>query len=503
MDEQMATLQNANVAAELLLTCIQASYSGITIADAQQPDMPLIFINETFEQMTGYAVSDVIGKNCRFLQGTDRDQPGLDVLRSAIRNSQPCTVEIRNYRKNGVLFWNELSMSPVFDADGVVTHYIGIQNDITRRKEAEMARQTSEERLHAIVSTAADAIIAIDENGIIQTANLATVTLFGHSLPDLVGQSVSILLPNASSATHAAHMTNDDLRQLVANRREFETQHKDGSHFIVEANFSEMQIHGQQMYTGILRDITERHEYEKMREKFLSALQSSNRDLEDFAYIVAHDLKAPLRAIGSLARWLATDYQAQIDVDGQEIIELLVGRTQRMEGLIDGILRYSRINTERTAFGAVDLKVIMSNLIELLAPPQHIQITVSPNLPTITGDAVQLAQLFQNLLSNAIKFMDKPEGRIEVRSTLQSNEVVIEVCDNGPGIEPQYFEKIFEIFETLQARDDFESTGIGLSIVKKIVNLHQGNIRVESKIGTGTSFFVTLPLQIVEVKAGK
>ena len=362
-----------------------------------------------------------------------------------------------------------------------------------------MALQASEERLHAIVSTAADAIIAIDEKGMIQTVNLATVTLFGHSLDELIGQSITTLIPQPEIASDAEHLMDFiDLQHQKSARHEFEAQHKDGTRFIVEVNFSEMQIHGQRMFTGILRDVSERHEYEKMREKFLQALKSSNRDLEDFAYIVAHDLKAPLRAIGSLARWLGMDYREQIDADGQEVIDLLMGRTQRMEGLIEGILRYSRVNQERTKFEIVNLGKVVKNVIDLLAPPEHIQISVAPNLPTITGDAVQLGQLFQNLLSNAIKFMDKPEGRIDVRCTLQSHEAIIEVRDNGPGIEPQYFEKIFEIFETLQARDEFESTGIGLSIVKKIVNLHQGTIRVESKMGVGTSFFVTLPLQILE-----
>lgn len=222
-------------------------------------------------------------------------------------------------------------------------------------------------------------------------------------------------------------------------------------------------------------------------------LEEVNQELADFAYVVSHDLKAPLRAITQLARWLSADYADALDEAGQEIVSLLISRTKRMHNLIEGILQYSRVGRVKEKKKSVDLNRVVQETIDLLAPPTQIQISVEDELPTVVGERTRLGQVFQNLLGNAIKFMDKPEGQVSVGCVDEETHWLFSVADNGPGIEEQYHAKIFQIFQTLAPRDEFESTGVGLALVKKIVEVWGGSIWVESSIGQGSTFFFTLP----------
>ena len=221
-------------------------------------------------------------------------------------------------------------------------------------------------------------------------------------------------------------------------------------------------------------------------------LEFANRELKDFAHVVSHDLKAPLRAISRLASWLRDDYGSAFDEQGNEMVELLIGRVSRMDNLIDGILEYSRIGRMATMRFPVDLNLLVRDVLDTLAPPEHIRITVKDDFPTISVEKTRIFQVFQNLIGNAIKFLDKIQGKIDVSCIEEETAWKFCVADNGPGIDPKYHEHIFQIFQTLHSRDEVESTGIGLSIVKKIVKRHGGTIWVESTVGEGCRFFFTL-----------
>jgi signal transduction histidine kinase len=224
-------------------------------------------------------------------------------------------------------------------------------------------------------------------------------------------------------------------------------------------------------------------------------LRRSNKELQDFAYVAAHDLKAPLRGIGTLADWIATDYADKLDEAGRQQLGLLKRRVTRLTALINGILHYSEICRLTDRWEAVDLGKLVPETIALLDPPAHIQVVVRGELPAVVSEKVRLGQVFHNLIDNAIKYMDKPQGRVEIGCTDQGRTWRFEVADNGPGIEERHFEKIFQMFQTLAPRDQRESTGIGLPIVKKIVELFGGRVWVESKPGIGSTFFFTLPKQ--------
>ncbi len=222
-------------------------------------------------------------------------------------------------------------------------------------------------------------------------------------------------------------------------------------------------------------------------------LAKSNRELDKFAYVVSHDLKAPLRAMGSLSSWI----QEEIEEDNKEAainnLQTLKGRVARMENLINGILEYSKLNKSRQMAENLHTAEIINECVSLLQPPRNFRINVQGDQPVVFGEKIKLQQIFLNLISNAIKYNDKEEGFIRISSSERSEFWEFSVTDNGPGIEEQYFEKIFVIFQTLQARDTFESTGVGLAIVKKIVEDQGGSIRIQSVPGLGASFIFTIP----------
>jgi two-component system sensor kinase FixL len=269
---------------------------------------------------------------------------------------------------------------------------------------------------------------------------------------------------------------------------------KDGRVF---ERFSQPQKIGERIIGRVwsFRDVTEREKSERKKAELIKEAASINRELEDFAYIVSHDLKAPLRGIKTLVDWISTDYQDKLDAQGKEHLNLLSNRVDRMHNLIDGILQYSRIGRMKEERVMVDLNKQIPEIIDMLVPPENITITIENKLPVIECEQTRILQIFQNLLSNAIKYMDKPQGRIKIGCVEENGCWKFSIADNGPGIEEKYYHKIFQIFQTLSARDEYESTGVGLTLVKKIIELYGGKIWIESKVSQGSTFFFTLPMQ--------
>ncbi len=227
------------------------------------------------------------------------------------------------------------------------------------------------------------------------------------------------------------------------------------------------------------------------------ALERSNQDLEQFAYITSHDLRAPLRGIANLSGWIEDDLGAAITPDVHKHLEMMRGRVRRLEALIDGITAYSRAGRGKTPVEAVDVGKLLSEAIELLAPPPGVKVTVDSSMPTLRTARVPLQQVLMNLIGNAIKYGSTPEsGTVRVSSQDAGPFVEFRVSDHGPGIAPEHHDRIFGIFQTLSARDKVEGTGIGLAIVKKLVERYGGTIRVESDVGRGATFVFTWPREL-------
>lgn len=224
-------------------------------------------------------------------------------------------------------------------------------------------------------------------------------------------------------------------------------------------------------------------------------LQDVNRELKDFAYIVSHDLKAPLRAISSLTNWIIEDYQDAFDEDGQEQLELLKNRVARMYQLLEGILRYSRIGRGKEQKEVLELNELVNEVIHTLLPSENFDIKIIGELPPIFADRTKIYQVFQNIISNAIKYNDKPVGKVSIScETGTDNLHYFKISDNGKGIPKEDFERVFKIFQTVDSsKDSGESTGVGLTLVQKVIKKYGGNITVDSKLGEGATFTFSIP----------
>ena len=236
-----------------------------------------------------------------------------------------------------------------------------------------------------------------------------------------------------------------------------------------------------------------RAEAEAKQKALMEELARVNKELEAFAYIVSHDLKAPLRGIRTVVDWLVADYGDNFNEEGREQLDLLTGRVDRMHNLIEGVLRYSRAGRQHEACMEMDLNLHLAEIVDTLAPPEHIKITIERPMPRLICESMHVTQLFQNLISNAIKYNDKAEGLIQVACADEDETWHFTVRDNGSGIPEKQFQRIFDMFTTLKARDQYESTGVGLPIVKKIVETNGGSVWVESTEGQGSTFHVRWP----------
>lgn len=228
----------------------------------------------------------------------------------------------------------------------------------------------------------------------------------------------------------------------------------------------------------------------KDQEKLLEELALQNQELNDYAHIVSHDLKSPLRSIEALVSWLKEEYSSNFTDEGREYCGLIVANVEKMDALISGILEYSSIDKDTRVERDINLDLLVQETVQLLHVPEHIKVKIH-HLPVVKGDQIKLQQVFQNLIDNAVSNMDKENGRIDIISRELDTKYQFEIKDNGKGIDAAYFDKIFQIFQKLE--NDSKSTGIGLSIVKKIINFYDGEIWLDSELGKGTSFYFTLP----------
>ncbi len=220
--------------------------------------------------------------------------------------------------------------------------------------------------------------------------------------------------------------------------------------------------------------------------------EKCENELKEFVYIVSHDLKAPLRAINQLAGWLAKDHGESLSEEGKELIDLLMGRLDRMNNLMEGILQYSRIGRIREPEREVDINGMIRNVLTTINPPENIKVE-SENLPSVIFEPMRIEQVFRQLIENAVRFNDKPEGLISISAIEDTDFVRFTVSDNGPGIPEKDYQKIFQIFQTLSPKDEIDSVGVGLTLIKKIIESKGGSIWVESELGQGAKFHFTTP----------
>ncbi len=283
---------------------------------------------------------------------------------------------------------------------------------------------------------------------------------------------------------------------MLNRRLEMEALHKDGHLFPVEMTISPIRWGRSHIFSAFVRNITERKRAQEALASQTEELTRINAELEDFTHSVSHDLKEPLRGIEAFAGFIAEDYGDKLDEQGQRYVNVLRESAVRMKDLIDDLLQLSRIGRTRYQYAPVAVRSLVEDVgleLNFTLQEKHVDLRIDPDLPTVACDKVRMREVFKNLISNAVKYNDKPEPQVEIGCRAENGVFTFSVRDNGIGIEPEFHEKIFKIFQRLHHREEYEGTGVGLAICKKVVEAHGGRIWVESAPGQGTTFLFTVP----------
>lgn len=382
---------------------------------------------------------------------------------------------------------------PIYN-DGIYKGHLWAYHDVTIGKNYKRNLEAQREKYSSIIANMNLGLVEVDNNDVIQMVNHSFCQMSGFEEHELVGKVASKVI----------HITNKEV--IIAKNKtrlagasdsyEIEVQSKDGRnrHWLISGapryNESGTVIGS----IGIHLDITDQKNLEFQKEKLLKELEVSNTGLQEYAHIVSHDLKSPLRSISSLATWLNEDYKDVLDDAGKQQLQMMQEKVASMDKLIHGILEYSTANSSELDNTCVNLNEVIAEIQEVIYIPDHVEISVAPDLPTIIADKTKMHQLFQNIIGNAVVHIEKEKGLVEVIAQDKNDYWQFTVKDNGVGIPKKYHEKIFKIFQSVGTNE--RSTGIGLSIVKKIVDRYEGEIWVESEIGEGTEFHFTLKKNI-------
>ena len=364
----------------------------------------------------------------------------------------------------------------------------------------------ADKHFHVFIESAPDAIVITDAQGRIVLINRLTEQMFGYPRNELMGQPVELLMPERYRDVHVRHREgyarNPKTRPAGAGQP-LSGRRKDGSEFPIEINLSSLETEEGILVTSIIRDITARRQAERKIQQInrqlclrVTQLEAANRELEAFSYSASHDLRAPLRAISSYVHMVREDYGGRLDAEGNRLLEVVSGESERMGVLIDDLLAFSRLARQQMQIRPIDMTALAQEVCESLirATPETSPCFEVQPLPTGWGDAPMLRQVFVNLIGNAIKFARRrPTPRIEITGWSNDTELTYCVKDNGVGFEEKCSHKLFRAFQRLHSEEEFEGTGVGLALVHRVIQRHGGRVWAEGKLDAGAAFYFTLP----------
>ena len=490
-----------------------------------EEDMTISMVNSEFEKVSGYTKEEVEDTKWTKMACTEDINKMMEYhrLRRINKDAAPKRYEAHLLNKKGEIRNIYLTIGIISEKNRSIVSFMDITE--LKKDEAELERYRthleelvekrteeleevnkalaeSEEKFRELFNKADDMItlVELNEKGIpgnfIEVNNVASQRLgytreeFKNMTPaDIVAPEKLMEIPENAVKL----IENDCVR--------FEIVHitRTGKRIPVEVVNHVFKLKGKRVALAVSRDITERKKHEEELEKLVKDLKRSNEELEKFAYVASHDLQEPLRTIASFTQLLERRYKGKFDKDADEFMDYVIDASFRMKKQIEGLLEYSKVKTDQNGFQPVNLDIVLNQVIENLRSliEENGAVINYSHLPAVMGDYDQLRRIFQNLVGNAIKFRKHdifPVIDISVREDKENNEYVFSIEDNGIGIEEQYMERIFVIFQRLHTMELYKGTGIGLSVVKRIVERHGGRIWVESEPGAGSTFYFTIPL---------
>ena len=457
-----------------------------------EPDGKIFWCNDAYIKYSGYSKEEILGKTpieIGIIDETDREE--LKKMTNSFFNGQPFDVELKHGRKDGSSFWSKSKGQPILNSEGKVLQFFAMIEDVSLKKRYDESLQIEKEKYRSIIANMNLGLLEVDKNDVITLANQSFIDISGYSLEELIGKKASNLF-----------LTNES-KELVQSKNIIREEGKTDSYEVkvidklgknrnwLISGAPNYDINGKVIGSiGIHLDITEQKELEQQREFLVDSLAKSNKELEDYASIVSHDLKSPLRSIHSLISWIKEDNDKEFNEQTTQYLSMIEGKVEKMDHLIEGILTYAKIDKVDVVTEKVNTQEVIQNIINIIHIPSHISVSITTKLPIIDADRFRVQQLFQNLISNAVNYIDKPNGSVEVSCSVEPKHFIFSIKDNGPGIAKENQKKIFKIFQSLEKSE--KSTGLGLSIVKKIVDNYNGKIWIESEIGKGSTFFVQL-----------
>ncbi len=500
----------ARVQLQLYADIVQNMQFGLVVWHLEDPNditsLRLVAANPAASQQVGLSMEDKLGKRIGecFPNVIENHTGFLELYAKVAASGQ-------GQEQNEIYYGDEWMSGNFFNVKvfPLPNRCVGVAFDnITERKLAEQALRESEERFHVMADNAP---VMIWMSGVDKLCNY-----FNKGWLEFTGRTMEEELGNGwAEGVHAddfercldTYITAFDARQPF--RMEYRLRRFDGEYrWILDTGIPRFDADGCFLgYIGSGIDISDRKQVEltlKQRADELAAvntilaqttamLKKRNDELDQFAYVTSHDLKAPLRAIANLSEWIEEDIADILPEENQQQMCLLRGRVRRMEALINGLLEYSRVGRIQTPISVVNVENLIKDVVESLVPPATFTIEIEPGMPTFKTKRLPLQQVFTNLISNAITHHHRPDGHVKISVKELKDYYEFTVADDGPGIAPEFHEKIFVIFQTLEARDRKESTGIGLAIVKKIIENETGAIALQSQLGAGSIFRFTWP----------
>jgi PAS domain S-box-containing protein len=461
-------------------------------------DRRFIRVNRRLCEILGYPEAELLGLTGRQISHPD-DLDVINEQRPRLYSGEIDAVRLekRYLKKDRSVVWVKFTMTVERDAQGKPLYEIAVYDDITAQRDAEAKLKESEARFRRTFELAASGICHVIDGRFVKV-NKALCEILGYSEKQLLEKTVKeVSHPDDRDVTDAERAR---IRKGEIESARFEKRYirgDDGAVIWADIAIALVRdVFGVPQYeVAIFDDITDRKQAEAALQEAHEDLKRSNAELEQFAYVASHDLQEPLRMVASYTQLLGRRYESKLDHDAREFMAYIVDGASRMKQLIEDLLAYSRVGIKGANFKTVSADAALRRaLFNLRAAIEEAGAVVTNDpMPTLPADEVQLGQLLQNLIGNALKFRSASVPRIHIKTTELDHEWKFEVRDNGIGIEPQYYERIFMVFQRLHNKGEYPGTGIGLAICKKVVERHGGRIWVESRPGEGSSFFFTLP----------